>query len=362
MYVINKIGIFISRTCKIIKMPYTIRKQSCTQSDGDKGTHVLSYTSDKGKKYNNCHTSKKKAKAQIAAIEAPPLSAGDEAEGDKKLLGELDRIASTFVSHSRHPRVGQSVVNVNPNCKHYASEGFVVSVEEMPEDAGVVCTYSCTNSGSEWEVGDALTKTLDQMAPLGVSEVAHNRFSSDLMYHHRRGIPVNENVFRPGSWGYFSLIREARDLTRVGCYTPRLSEARILNQTAVGEFAEYNGRLVPLDFPMPHRVDYNLHELKEAEYDGRDVDLNKPLKGDTKKYKVYVKNKKGNVIKVEFGDLKGGLTQQIQNMDRRRAFGKRHNCADKKDKTTPGYWSCRLPRYWKELGFKKPPNPNGEWW
>ena len=52
-------------------MPYKIKKQKCTQSDGDKGTYVLSYTSKKGKKYNNCHTSKKKARGQIVAIEGP---------------------------------------------------------------------------------------------------------------------------------------------------------------------------------------------------------------------------------------------------------------------------------------------------
>jgi len=52
-------------------VPYKIKKQKCTQSDGDKGTYVLSYTSKKGKKYNNCHTSKKKARGQIAAIEGP---------------------------------------------------------------------------------------------------------------------------------------------------------------------------------------------------------------------------------------------------------------------------------------------------
>lgn len=50
-------------------MPYTIRKQRCKQSDGDAGTYVLSYTDKKGKKHRNCHTSKKRAKAQIAAIE-----------------------------------------------------------------------------------------------------------------------------------------------------------------------------------------------------------------------------------------------------------------------------------------------------
>ena len=50
-------------------MPYTIRKQSCTQSSGKKGSYTLSYTDKKGKKHNNCHTSKKKAQGQIAGIE-----------------------------------------------------------------------------------------------------------------------------------------------------------------------------------------------------------------------------------------------------------------------------------------------------
>lgn len=52
-------------------MPYSIRKSKCKQSDGDAGSIVLSYTDNKGKKHRNCHTSRKKAKAQIAAIEMP---------------------------------------------------------------------------------------------------------------------------------------------------------------------------------------------------------------------------------------------------------------------------------------------------
>jgi hypothetical protein len=50
-------------------MPYKIKKEKCVQSDGDKGTYTLSYTDKKGKQHKNCHTSKKKAKGQIAAIE-----------------------------------------------------------------------------------------------------------------------------------------------------------------------------------------------------------------------------------------------------------------------------------------------------
>ena len=52
-------------------MPYKKRKQDCTQSDGDKGSYVLSYTDKKGKKHRACHTSKKKMQGQIAAIEGP---------------------------------------------------------------------------------------------------------------------------------------------------------------------------------------------------------------------------------------------------------------------------------------------------
>jgi hypothetical protein len=51
-------------------MPYNIRKRSCRQSSGKKGSYVLSYTDNKGKKHSNCHTSRKRAKGQIAAIEA----------------------------------------------------------------------------------------------------------------------------------------------------------------------------------------------------------------------------------------------------------------------------------------------------
>ena len=51
-------------------MPYTVRKQKCKQSTGKSGSYVLSYTDKKGKKHRNCHTSRKKAQGQIAAIEA----------------------------------------------------------------------------------------------------------------------------------------------------------------------------------------------------------------------------------------------------------------------------------------------------
>ena len=94
-------------------------------------------------------------------------------------------------------------------------------------------------------------------------------------------------------------------------------------------------------------------KLDEAKYHGKEVKLNKPMRSSgPKKYKVYTKNAKGNVIVVNFGDAKGGLTAKINNAKARKAFSDRHNCPTKKDKTKAGYWSCRLPRYASLLGLK----------
>ena len=81
-------------------------------------------------------------------------------------------------------------------------------------------------------------------------------------------------------------------------------------------------------------------DLDEAEYKGREVKLGKPSRGDVKKYKVYVKNKKGNVVKVNFGDP--NMQIRRDNPEARKNFRARHNCADKKDRTKAGYWSCRM--------------------
>ena len=79
--------------------------------------------------------------------------------------------------------------------------------------------------------------------------------------------------------------------------------------------------------------------IDEAEYQGRQVKLGKPMKGDVKKSKVYVKNEKGNVVKVEFGDPNMKIKKNIP--ARRKSFRARHKCDEKKSKLTAGYWSCK---------------------
>jgi hypothetical protein len=81
--------------------------------------------------------------------------------------------------------------------------------------------------------------------------------------------------------------------------------------------------------------------IQESEYKGRKVTLNKPFytPDGPKKRSVYVKNSKGNVVKVNFGDPNMEIKRDIPS--HRKSFRARHKCSEKKDKTTPGYWSCK---------------------
>jgi len=84
----------------------------------------------------------------------------------------------------------------------------------------------------------------------------------------------------------------------------------------------------------------HINKLEEAEYQGRDVPLGKPMAGDVKKFKVYVKNNKGNVVKVNFGQK--GVRIKKNNPKRRKSYRARHGC-DKNPgpRWKANYWSCR---------------------
>jgi hypothetical protein len=88
-----------------------------------------------------------------------------------------------------------------------------------------------------------------------------------------------------------------------------------------------------------HADDELFNALTEAEYQGRDVKLGKPMQGDVKKFKVYVKNPKGNVVKVNFGDP--NMRIKKSNPARRRSFRARHNCDNPGPRHKARYWSCR---------------------
>ena len=80
-------------------------------------------------------------------------------------------------------------------------------------------------------------------------------------------------------------------------------------------------------------------QIDEAEYQGRKVSLGKPTRGDVKKFKVYVKNPKGNVVKVNFGDP--NMKIRKSNPKARKSFRASHNCDNPGPRHKARYWSCR---------------------
>ena len=100
----------------------------------------------------------------------------------------------------------------------------------------------------------------------------------------------------------------------------------------------FNEEIVPDDIFDGYEAD----NVEKAEYNGKEVDLNKPFRDSSggKKFGVYVRNDKGNVVKVSFGDP--NLSIKRDDSERRTSFRARHRCSDKKDITTPGYWSCKM--------------------
>jgi hypothetical protein len=173
--------------------------------------------------------------------------------------------------------------------------------------------------------------------------------SEGLNYMVQKQVPLEENIYRPYSDEYFNLINEVRELYKNNSITLCEDDEWLIN-TNVGETAIYEGDTVWLDIPF--EIEEEEYIVSEAEYRGRKVKLGSPFRtpGGPKKFAVYVKNDKGNVIKVTFGDP--NLRVRNNNPAARKSFRARHNCDQKKDRTKAGYWSCNVARYRKQLGIK----------
>ena len=176
--------------------------------------------------------------------------------------------------------------------------------------------------------------------------------SEGLLYHIQEGQMLIHNIYRPLSSNYFALFREARELYNIGALSVVEDDVELL-ESNIGEYGMYNSIRVPLDYPisLDELIDlYESQEIDEAEFKGKKVSIGKPKRGGSKKFYVYVKD--GDKIKkVSFGDTTG-LSAKLNNPKARQAFAARHDCKNKKDRTKASYWSCRLPRYAKLLGFK----------
>jgi hypothetical protein len=128
-----------------------------------------------------------------------------------------------------------------------------------------------------------------------------------------------------------SLITKAEDyLSTVSDYG-EIEEYDVENYQDIQEFAEFMENYKP--------------SVNEAEYQGRKVELGKIMQGDVKKFKVYVNNDKGNVVKVNFGHKGKGneKTMRIRkdNPEARKSFRARHNCDNPGPRWKARYWSCK---------------------
>lgn len=165
--------------------------------------------------------------------------------------------------------------------------------------------------------------------------------SESLAYHAEKGIDVVANIFRHGSAAYLSCLRETRERVEDGSILLSGLDEALYLETDIGRYGAYRGASVPLDVPLEDEA-----ALTEADYQGKDVELNTPNRGGAKKYHVYVKDPAtGNVRKIAFGDVHGGLKARVSDPKARANFAARHQCHLKKDKTTAGYWACRVNRY-----------------
>ena len=165
--------------------------------------------------------------------------------------------------------------------------------------------------------------------------------SEGLKYHKEYDLPLVENVYRPFSDEYFSLINEARGLWNNGLVELCEDDEWLLS-TDIGKTAMFEGEEVWLDIPFLDESEIEDEVINEAEYRGRKVTL--------KKFGVYVKSPSGNVKIVRFGDP--NLRVRNNNPGARKSFRARHKCDQKKDKTKAGYWACNVARYRKKLGIK----------
>jgi len=185
-----------------------------------------------------------------------------------------------------------------------------------------------------------------------VNEAYKNELSENLKYHFDNNLPLSENIYRYNSDGYLTLINEVRELFESSMLEITDSEDLEFLESDAGKKGYYEGKEVNLDLPVVEENDDEPDFMIEGDNEGKELNKPKRNSGSGKKYVVYVKDPKtGNVKKITFGDAKGGLKAKINDPEARKAFSDRHNCPAKKDKLTPGYWACRLPRYAKSLGL-----------
>ena len=173
------------------------------------------------------------------------------------------------------------------------------------------------------------TKIMLEQSDVPMNLIDENvHVSDDVKFHIENNLSLSNTIYRYGSKKYYNLVNEVRNLYKQGHIELNLHDQFFID-SELGCEAVHNGKKVILDSPQ--------------------------RSSGPKKYQVYVnsgrKNKDGEIVakKVTFGDR--SLSVKNYSDARRKSFLARHKCSQKKDRTTPGYWSCNVGRYAKKLGL-----------
>ncbi len=187
-------------------------------------------------------------------------------------------------------------------------------------------------------------------------DLKNSNLSEGLMYHINNKLPLYDNIYRVHSQAYYDLYAEARQLSESGKIILGQMDQEMISETDIGQWGFYNGERVPLDSPiMMEDTEWSYDSpLLEAEYHGKKVKLNSPQRGGNKKFYVYTKNDKGNIVKVSFGQPGAKIAKSAA---ARKSFLARHKCDSPGPKWKANYWACNIGRYKKQLGLKFP----GRW-
>jgi hypothetical protein len=171
--------------------------------------------------------------------------------------------------------------------------------------------------------------------------IEDTKVSDILKYHLDKKIPLSETNLKTYSKSHLNLINEVRDLFIKGKLDINENDIKLIESDLGKSIILENGERIYLEVPME-----DTEYLSEGEYQGRKVQLGKIMQGDIKKFKVYVKNDKGKVVKVNFGfggkSAKGKrMVIKKNNPKRRKSFRARHNCANPGPRWKPRYWACK---------------------
>lgn len=341
-------------------------------------------------------------KTMETANGAEECSCGGECNGDCGCGGNCDGNCNGGIREGSEPSVRRRFSSFRASLKEATKES---GIKEDADEVDLTPTLKKRKNPKTVTPGKAVRTHIDGL-PVTTARLYGEQVSLEeaVQYHLDNKVSFTENVFRPGSDMFFQMIGEAKRLFAEGVYTPADGYEKDLLESDIGETGIYEGEEVLLDFPFIEELNEDIkdqynelmkmsikdlrariqrsskvvdvsgfkskdqaasHILRQqhghkkvAAAFGLNEEDETGGKGIGKPFRsggggaVYVKNAKGNVIKVNFSQ--SGMKKRINEPGRVRSFVARHHCLTNKDKTSASYWACRWPRYFSNTGQ--------QWW